>query len=36
MEAFLNGIMDEKTISNDLTDEECCMYASEGTKDRFP
>jgi hypothetical protein len=31
MEAFLSGIMDEKAIPDDLMDEECCMYASEGT-----
>jgi hypothetical protein len=28
MEDFLSGIMDE---NDDLMDEECCMYAREGT-----
>jgi hypothetical protein len=31
MEAFLSGIMDENDIPDDLMDEECCMYAPEGT-----
>jgi hypothetical protein len=31
MEAFLSGIMDDNDITDDLMDEECCMYAPKGT-----
>jgi hypothetical protein len=31
MEAFLSGIMDENAIPDNLMDEECYMYAPEGT-----
>ena len=35
MEAFLSDIMDENTIPDDLMDEECYMYAREGTYTSF-
>jgi hypothetical protein len=31
MEAFLNDMMDENTILDDLMDKECYIYAREGT-----
>ena len=31
MEAFINGIMDENTIPDDLMDKDCYTYAREGT-----
>jgi hypothetical protein len=36
MEAFLNDIMDENAIPDDLLDMDCYMYASEGNYGTLP